>query len=220
MRHWKVMEHCTCGADLPPNARFCPRCGKPQREEDLVREAVQPPQLRDTTAAPLPAPEMPAPISFHNGAAVRSALLAAPLGLVLLVLISALPLPPVLQPLSFIAAGLIAVSLYRRRSGAALETMSGARLGWIAGVFCFLTFLMLFTISLIAMSDPAVAAEMRRMMSAQGVPPESIDQFFQALRNPASVIGTIGIFFFLFTAMAAVGGAIGAWLGRSRDPAR
>ena len=25
-----VPEYCTCGAQLPPDARFCHKCGKPQ----------------------------------------------------------------------------------------------------------------------------------------------------------------------------------------------
>ena len=25
-----VLEFCTCGAQLPPDARFCHKCGKPQ----------------------------------------------------------------------------------------------------------------------------------------------------------------------------------------------
>ena len=29
-------EFCTCGAELPPDARFCHRCGKPQREETAL----------------------------------------------------------------------------------------------------------------------------------------------------------------------------------------
>ena len=31
-------EFCTCGAELPPDSRFCHKCGKPQREEIAVEE--------------------------------------------------------------------------------------------------------------------------------------------------------------------------------------
>src|SRR5579862_3192296 len=65
-----VPDSCTCGAQLPPDARFCHKCGKPQRDEPLlVDEPVvvpPPPPL----APPPPAP----PISFRNAIAVRVAL--------------------------------------------------------------------------------------------------------------------------------------------------
>src|SRR5579872_719709 len=66
-----VPDVCTCGAKLPPDARFCHKCGKPQRDEPVVMEEVLSPP-------PLPFTELPAPItariSFHNGLAVRAAL--------------------------------------------------------------------------------------------------------------------------------------------------
>jgi hypothetical protein len=66
-------EICTCGAQLPPDARFCHKCGKPQREEIVVEQpeafAPQPPPL--VQAAPLQT------LSFRNPIALRVGLLAA-----------------------------------------------------------------------------------------------------------------------------------------------
>src|SRR5436305_1359982 len=58
-----VAERCTCGAQLPPDARFCHKCGKPQYDyPGLETEAV--------AQAPTPPPPPPPEISFRNGTAV------------------------------------------------------------------------------------------------------------------------------------------------------
>src|SRR5258708_21315931 len=44
-------DFCSCGAQLPEDARFCHKCGKPQREEIVV----EPPPAPPAAAAP-PAP--------------------------------------------------------------------------------------------------------------------------------------------------------------------
>jgi predicted amidophosphoribosyltransferase len=55
-------EFCTCGAELPPDARFCHRCGKPQREE-IEPETVAPipPGTPAVVAAVTTSPEATAP---------------------------------------------------------------------------------------------------------------------------------------------------------------
>src|SRR5690349_20503527 len=61
---------CTCGAQLPDDARFCHRCGKPQYEEDIARLREQ----EATVAPPQPVSPPPAPpqgkIDFGNRRAV------------------------------------------------------------------------------------------------------------------------------------------------------
>src|SRR6266496_4082891 len=94
---------CTCGAPLPPDALFCHKCGKPQREivvpELDVAEPAAPP--------PMPARQM-APVNFHNPAAMRIALLVA---------VSATALGFVLPFLNWLAAGFFAVFFYCRKTG-------------------------------------------------------------------------------------------------------
>src|SRR5688572_10120186 len=68
-----VNGQCTCGAQLPPDARFCHKCGKPQYEMTVLEDEPAP--------APPPAPiaaEPPKPtgISLRNPAAARAAMAA------------------------------------------------------------------------------------------------------------------------------------------------
>src|SRR5665213_4268712 len=73
-----VPERCTCGAVLPEDARFCHKCGKPQRDEPLIAEEVEetPAAPPVVVAAPPVATFESAAISFHNAPAVRIALIA------------------------------------------------------------------------------------------------------------------------------------------------
>src|SRR5258708_28410835 len=66
-------ERCTCGAILPEDARFCHKCGKPQREEPLIPQEAAEPQP-PPPPPPLPTLEPPR-IGFHNAPAVRIALI-------------------------------------------------------------------------------------------------------------------------------------------------
>ena len=71
-------EFCTCGAQLPPDARFCHKCGKPQYDYPGITEETVEPAPPPVTAAPAePAVQPPLEISFHNRLAVRIGFLAA-----------------------------------------------------------------------------------------------------------------------------------------------
>src|ERR1041384_379760 len=117
-------EFCSCGTQLVPDAVFCHKCGKPQKEivvpEIQIPEPVQPnPQQ---TAAP---PE-PQPLNFHNRVAVRIATLVA---------VSATILSIGIQPfISWLAAGFVAVLFYKRKTGSLLNVGAGIRMGWITGL--------------------------------------------------------------------------------------
>src|ERR1035438_5726160 len=83
-------EFCTCGAELPPDARFCHRCGKPQREEIVPETVARPPEVvMAVTPGPegVPPPSAPPRVNFHNRTAVRIGLLMAGIAS----LLSALP---------------------------------------------------------------------------------------------------------------------------------
>jgi hypothetical protein len=124
-----VADFCTCGAELPPDARFCHRCGKPQREEDIPELA--PP--RALPEAERQAPKPPPAIDFRNRLALRAAFLAA----LLANLLTLFPYLFLAAPLWLVGAGFLAVHVYLRRSGQALSVASGARVGWLTGVFSF-----------------------------------------------------------------------------------
>ncbi len=79
--------------------------------------------------------QLPAEISFHNWLAVRIGFIAAACA----VIVCMIPIPLVWLrlPIAFVAAGFLAVYLYSRRTGQVLSLRSGARMGWITGVFSF-----------------------------------------------------------------------------------
>jgi hypothetical protein len=202
-----VPEYCTCGAQLPPDARFCHKCGKPQREEDLVVEEQPIVVIAPPPVAPPPAP--PA-INFRNAIAVRVALLAG-LVAVMLFMLSA-----VLGPLGLIAlaaGGFFAVYLYHRRTGARLSVANGARLGWISGIFIFAIAGLVFTIQLVTVSPSVIGNEVREQMAKNYSATEAqIHQMISFVTSPSG-IGTIVLFSFcLVTVLAALGGAVGAKL--------
>src|SRR2546427_9063086 len=67
-------DFCSCGAQLPEDARFCHKCGKPQREEIVVE---QPPSPLPAAAPALDAAAWPGAPSFHHPVAVRVGLFVA-----------------------------------------------------------------------------------------------------------------------------------------------
>src|SRR5271155_4789723 len=103
-------EFCSCGAQLPPDAVFCHKCGKPQR--DIV--AVEPePQV----APPIPAilvPVEPPQVNFRNPDALKTALIGA-----------LLPSCFFFLPLvNWVAAGYFAVFFYRRHPRQSVNIIS------------------------------------------------------------------------------------------------
>src|SRR6266700_1313733 len=116
-------ENCSCGTQLVPDSLFCHKCGKPQRE--IL--APEPVPTEPPVQFPLPGALPPvatvraetAPLNFHNGVALRIALLVAAIA----TLMSFLPY------LNWLAAGFFAVFFYRRRTGYLLNMESGVRMG-------------------------------------------------------------------------------------------
>jgi pheromone shutdown protein TraB len=190
---------------LPDDARFCHKCGKPQRDEPLLAEQPAPP--------PLPAaPKFP-PIGLGNGLAVRIALLGSASALVIS-LVSVPLLTPLVFLLWLVIAGFFCVAAYRRRTGQRLSMVNGAHLGWICGLFVFVLMGLMFTVSV--MSDPGSLASdmeaMRSQLNASARPGIDVNQIMEAMRSPAGILfGFLGAFL-LLTALPACGGAIGAKL--------
>lgn len=206
-----VPEFCTCGAQLPPDARFCHKCGKPQYDYMPAVEEAEP----EPAPEPLPAPELqplrvPTDISFHNGLAVRIGFVAA-MGAVMISLFP-IPWPFVRLPIAFLAAGFLAVFLYSRRTGQTLSIRSGARIGWITGIFSFALVTVLFTVATVAVSTQGgFAQQIRSQFPANDA---RADMVQQVLSNPAMIAGVIVLylmlFFVIFTALPTIGGALGA----------
>jgi hypothetical protein len=204
-----VPEYCTCGAQLPPDARFCHKCGKPQYDympavEEAEPEPVPPPL---SELQPL---RLATDIGFHNGLAVRIGFVAA-IGAVLIAMLP-VPLPFVRLPIAFVAAGFLAVFLYSRRTGQTLSIRSGARMGWITGVFSFTLVTVLFTVATVAVSSQGgFVQQIRSQFPANDA---RADMIQQALNSPAMIAGLVVLylmlFFVVFTALPIIGGALGA----------
>jgi hypothetical protein len=206
-----VPEFCTCGAQLPPDARFCHKCGKPQYDYPGLEEPEAVPPVIEVPAAP-PATYAPSfgEIGFHNRLAVRVAFIAA----VSAVFLFMVPLPfPFLRLLiAFVAGGFFAVFLYSRRTGQMLSIRSGARMGWITGIFSFTLVSVLFAIAMVAISkEGGLANYLRSQLPANDVRSETVAQAF----NDPAMLGvllllSLAMLFIVLTALPIIGGALGA----------
>lgn len=207
-------DFCTCGAQLPPDALFCHKCGKPQRELVAVEAPTEPAALAAVAEAPPAAPAIPE-INFHNGVAVRVGFLAAGLASLLISLPMPVPLTAIWMFLWLFSAGFVSVFLYRRRTGAPVGLRGGARMGWITGVFCFVIATVFFTISVVSISRKGGLAEFyRQQLAVKGAPDENVRQFFQVLENPSGLatvlILSVFFLFILFTLLPTLGGMFGS----------
>lgn len=207
-------EYCTCGALLPPDARFCHKCGKPQREEDIPVEAPVISGETESPAAPAPPPQAAKAklgINFHNSIAVRVAFLAAGL----ITLLGAMPFPVVIAALwhiiMLVAGGFYAVYLYGRRTGESLSVGSGARMGWLTGIFAFVIMTVLFTVSLAMISANQGVRDLFRKMAENTAGSEMINNMLQSDAGLATfILLSLFVSFLTSTILPVLGGALGA----------
>ncbi len=203
-------ERCTCGAELPPDALFCHKCGKPQRELLEEQPAVEAEPV--IAPPPIPLPAAPPPIGFHNGPAVRIGLLVAVMSILVSAVTGRMAVLQALAPLWLIGGGFLTVYLYRRRTGQRLSTLSGAHLGWICGIFEFVIATLMLTLIAYALSDPNVVSAMREQWKDYGNSDANLNQIIEAVKNPAKIAALLLSTFLLFTVLTAFGGALGAKL--------
>jgi len=203
-------EFCSCGAQLPPDALFCHKCGKAQRDLIAVPDAEPAPVFTAPPAA-VPRPE-PLPLNFHNPVAVRIAMVVAMGGALLSF--------TVLPILSWLAAGFFAALFYRRKTGSLLNVGGGVRMGWITGLMMF----GIWTVVLTALALPAaisgrlITTFQEQIKSSPWQDPAMLAQMNQMLRTGEG-IATAVVFFFLMLfifiiCLSMAGGALGAMLGR------
>lgn len=207
-----VPEFCTCGAQLPPDARFCHKCGKPQYDYPLVQEeAPEPAEVQ----AIQPPPKAPLEIGFHNGLAVRVGIIAALSAFVMFLV----PLPnPILRLFAFLIAGFLAVFLYRRWTGEILTIRSGARMGWMTGIFSFVLVGILFTVAIVEISNQeGLAKFLSHQLPPNDARTETMTQMFQDPATLAAVVlFSLIALFVIVTALPMIGGALGAKLFEKR----
>ena len=212
-------EFCTCGAELPPNARFCHRCGKPQREEIVPDTGERPPEI--AAAPPLvstiaTAPSAPPRVNFHNATAVRIGLLMAGMAS----LLSALPAMALgLAGLAiwWTTAGFLSVYVYRRRTGQFLTVDNGLRMGWITGLLGSTITSVVFTVTVVPLIRGGGLASIyqEQFHKMYGNDP-NVEQALKMLQNPGSlalvVVFALLFFFLIITFLCTAGGALGAKL--------
>ncbi|MDQ2946322.1 MAG: zinc ribbon domain-containing protein [Acidobacteriota bacterium] len=204
-------DFCTCGARLPEDARFCHKCGKPQYdypgfEVEPVAEIVAAPAVAAAPPPPPPSTE----ISFRNRTAVRVGFLAALVAFILFVLPLPFPLPRLM--VAFLAAGFLAVYLYGRRTGQKLSIRSGARMGWMTGIFSFVIVTVQFTAGVLATSkDGGIAAILKAQLPANDA---NTEQVLKLIQEPSALavmmIFVLLMMFLLLTVLPTLGGALGA----------
>jgi len=205
-----VPEFCTCGAQLPPDARFCHKCGKPQYDYSASFEQPFSDPGAEPVTPQLPAVLPPLEISFHNRLAVRISFLAA-LAAVLTFLFP-LPFPAPRLMAAFLAAGFLSVFLYTRRTGQPLSIRSGARMGWITGIFSFALLSTLLTAALVAISNQGGLVKFfKEQLPANDARTQTLAQ---ALDDPVNLAGgmlfALILMFIVLTTLPMIGGALGA----------
>jgi hypothetical protein len=208
-------DFCTCGAELPPDARFCHRCGKPQREEVIPETAEGRAEIA-AAAAPVPPSAAALPgVSFHNPVAVRIGLTMGGAAAVMTWL-------PIIQfgfAIWWISAGFFSVYLYRRRTGHLLNVASGLRMGWVTGVLtsAILTVLITLTLVLVSLHSGGLPAFYQEQLRTMQWDESNIQQAVKALNSPAVLVTSIMSFllfvFAIVTFFCTAGGALGAKFG-------
>jgi len=196
---------------LPPDARFCHKCGKPQYDYPGIEESETPaPPVEVASLPQAPHVQLPAEISFHNWLAVRIGFIAAACA----VIVCMIPIPLVWLrlPIAFVAAGFLAVYLYNRRTGQVLSLRSGARMGWITGVFSFAIVGILVALMILAiLNEPQLVKQIQSQLPPNDANSDSIAQ---ALNDPAKLSAELSqslvLLFVLLTALPIIGGALGA----------
>jgi hypothetical protein len=199
-------EFCTCGAQLPPDALFCHKCGKPQREI-LQPEVVTKEEEEAPPPPPPTAPREGIPLNFHNAPAVRIALIVAAVSTVVSL---------VLPFLNWIVGGFAAVFLYRRRTGVLVNTKAGMKMGWITGVLAFALYIIPFAVELPRMS----AVMEQRLRSMPGQDPALMQEMLRFIQSGPGMatVATLSLmaWFLIITFLSMAGGALGAKLAGGR----
>lgn len=200
-----MSDYCSCGAALPPDALFCHKCGKPQREIPVVEaeiQVVEPPPPSHLA----PPPVQPQPLNFHNPLAVRIAFIVA----LVTALLSWLPF---LNIILWAGAGFFAVFLYRRRTGSLLTVRAGMQMGWITGVMSYAITVVIFTATIL---PTAISGGVGAMFQAQfkNATDPSVQQALKMFESGPGLafllVVTLIMLFVFICALSMVGGALGA----------
>ncbi len=195
-------EICSCSAELPPDARFCHKCGKPQRDEPIADALRLEHQASAIPVLVVP----PVPLSFRNPIALRVGLLASAL-LCLTMMIPGVNYGSVLW---WLAAGYFSVWTYKRRTGAPLTVRGGAHMGWITGVFSCVLLTVLFAVIMAAIQRTGGIAALQTQLHELAIDQKTIDDAMNRLQHPIEIVTSLAEMFLLMLLFCSAGGAIGA----------
>lgn len=177
--------------------------------------------METPTPVPPPLPVAvagPPEISFRNGTAVRIGLMVALLAMVLISMVATVLPSSIWVVLGFFCAGVAAVTWYTRRTGQNLSMRGGARLGWMTGIFCFAISLLMFTLFVLAITNPAAVATLKNDASMNSNP--NFQQMLKIFTDPATapmgIATSLVTMFILLTTLPMLGGAVGAKLSERR----
>jgi hypothetical protein len=202
-----MSDYCTCGAQLPPDALFCHKCGKPQRELVAPAPAIEQeaaPTLPGNTAPPFAAPaaRYAMPVSFRNPAAARTALFV---GIAGGLISNVLPLPL----FAWLAAGFFAVFFYRRRTHDRLNVAAGMRLGWLTGLIMFTMWGIAFAaMGLSGALTTQIEQRMKTMPFYNSDP--AYMQMAHAMTSGPGILLPLAFGFIVIICLSVAGGALGA----------
>ena len=125
------------------------------------------------------------------------------------------PIPRML--LGFFGAGFLATLWYERRTGQRLSIRSGARIGWITGIFSFAIVVAMGTLTMLAISAEGGFENIRKQLPAQD---PNFDEAIKMLGDPsrALLVMVFGLVFLfvLVTTLPMLGGAVRAKLSEKR----
>lgn len=199
------MARCSCRAELPPDALFCHRCGKPQRD-DLV--TPEPPPARETDLRAQLPPAEPKSEGLNAGLLLRTAMIGGAVVFVCSALF--VMITPALAIMGIVFGGFVAVMLYRNQSAHPVSLLNGLRLGWFTGFFSFLLAGFLFAVTALALSDPGARDALIEGMRKAGLTEQAARDTLDGMRDPSKLVLSLVASFLQFTLLASIGGAIAA----------
>jgi Protein of unknown function (DUF4199) len=216
---------------------FCPHCGAPQIRVAIPQADVAPandsPAFVPGTPAEMQPPAQPVPLTPTPPAEHASRFefrLALPTTLIAGLVIgigTIMPLGSVAWIVLVIGTGgALAVALYKRKHPEALDMRpgEGAKLGAMAAVSGYILFAILAVITFVV--DHGIQQEMIQRLHEMKPPDPSAQQMYQQIADKLStpegmallMTFAMAIFFFMFLALGAAGGAIGATLMHRDHP--
>jgi hypothetical protein len=149
---------------------------------------------------------LPPPVGFSNSLAVRLSFLVASVASVL----DAMPIIQLFFVIWSVTAGFVAVVLYRRATGIALNVRDGAKMGWITGIFNSLILTVLTTISVASKSAELNAAFRERVRAKAPNDPAALAMVDNPYVLATGIVFMLFLIFVFVTGACVAGGALGA----------